>query len=485
MVRTLSEALEIIQAQEQQIARQAQQIERLQEQVNTLSEALKSAQTTITRQQHQINRYIDRIYGRSSERHDPDQLSFELMFPGGVGEQDKSPSPVPERDDPSPRAVARPKKRRRSHGRLPIPDHLEREIIELDVPEEERICPQTGQPMIRIGYDDTEKLEYTPGRVMVKVYRRWKYASPDRSQGYKVGIRTAPLPDHPIPRCKAECGLVAYAIVSKFADHLPFYRQDDIFRREGLSIPRSTLDGWALQAGEVLGLLGDALKSAVLDTDVLFTDDTVIPLLEKGRGRTRKARMWVYVRGGTGPPLVAYDFTRDRRRERPLEYLKGFTGYVHADAYSGYDELFSQPQITEVGCWTHARRKFHEALTVQPERASEVLVRIQKVYRWEEQFRQLSPAERHAARLEKVRPILDSLLGRVEQIWQEVIPSDPLRKACDYVLNQREALRRFLDDGRLEPDNNTAENAIRPLAIGRNYAQRRIMLSEHGADALN
>jgi len=218
MVASLAEAHQII-------AAQGAQLQALQEQVETLLGSLKAAQATITRQQHQLNQYVERLYGRASERHDPNQLGFDQLLLATLPDPDAAPSPpadddaAPELPPPPPRA-----KRRTPHGRLPIPEHLEREIIELEVSDKELVCPRTGEPMVRIGYDDTERLEYRPGRVLVKVYRRWKYASPDRSQGHHVGIITAPLPDHPIPKCKADPGLIAYAIVSKFADHIPFNR---------------------------------------------------------------------------------------------------------------------------------------------------------------------------------------------------------------------------------------------------------------------
>ena len=275
------------------------------------------------------------------------------------------------------------------------------------------------------------------------------------------------MPDHPIPKCKADCGLIAYAIVSKFADHLPFYRQDAIFEREGVRIARSTLDGWALGTADALQPLGEELKKAVLDTDVLFTDDSVIPLIERGRGKTRKARLWVYIRGGPGPPLCVHDFTIDRQKIRPLEYLGDYRGYVHADAYSGYDQLFSQDTVVEVGCWCHARRGFDDALTSRPSEASEILALIARMYGFEKEFRPLSPDVRHERRQHSVRPIVDAIFERVEELRPTMLPSEPLRKALEYVNNQSDALKRFLEDGRLEADNNTAENALRPLALGR------------------
>lgn len=471
MVASLEEALQIIAKQSETIASQSATIAALQGQVESLEESLKTALATIAKQQHQIEQHLRRIYGASSERYVPGQTYMDPLLlqasapattPGAAAPQEVST----DAEDELPAPVRRPRKHT-PHGRVPIPDHLERVVIELDLDDAERLCPRTGKPLIVIGYEESEKIDYQPGRLVVNVYRRAKYASPDRRHGNDVGVVTAPLPDHPIPKCKADIGLVAHAIVSKFADHLPFYRQDTIFEREGVHLARSTLDGWALQTAEALMPLGNALKEAVLDTDVLFSDDSIIPLLERGRGKTRKARVWVYVRGGTGPPLAAYDFSIDRSKQRPLEYLGDYAGYIHADAYSGYEELFAKQDVVEVGCWCHARRGFDEAMSSRPGEASEILGRIRVLYQHERQIRDVAPDRRHAYRQQHVRPVVKGLFERIDELRTTTLPAEPLRKAVQYVCNQRAALERFLDDGRLEADNNTAENAIRPLAIGR------------------
>jgi len=358
------------------------------------------------------------------------------------------------------------KRKRTPHGRLPIPDHLEREEIILDVDPKEKICPVTGEEMILIGYEISEKLEYRPDRLFVKVYKRPKYVSPKRNNGI-TGVVTAPMPDLPIGKCKADAGLLAYVVVSKFCDHLPLYRQEAIFEREGLRIPRTTQDGWILGLAEPLLPLYEELKQAVLTSEILFTDDTPVRLIEKGLGKTRKARMWVYIRGGQGPPLVVYDFTQDRRKKRPLEFLGDYQGYIHADAYSGYDELFKRDGVIEVGCWAHSRRRFVEAMSSRPKEASEIVSKISKLYKIEKEVIDLSPEERLLCRQRESLSILDGLFSRFEELLEETTPAEPLTKAINYALNQREALQQYTKDGRLNIDNNTAENAIRPLAIGR------------------
>ena len=467
MIATLEQARQIIASRDGAIAAQGTRIETLESQLEVLERSLKTALSTIEKQQHQINQYLKRIFGRTSEQYHPDQLNFDSLLLEALPDPADARAPTADPDLGLPPPPPRPRKKRSAHGRLPIPDHLERVITELDVDPADRICPYTGEPMVCIGHEDSEKLEYRPGCLFVMVYRRPKYASPDRKGGNSVGVVTAPMPDHPIPKCKADPGLIAYAIVSKFADHLPLYRQDDIFKREGVHIARSTLDGWVLRTADAIWLLGDELKKAVLNTDVLFTDDTICALLEEGRGQTRKARIWVYIRGAPGARLIAYDFTIDRCKNRPLEYLGDYQGYIHADAYSGYDQLFSIPGVIEVGCWCHARRGFDEAMTSRPHEASEIIALIARMYRWEKEFRGLPPKARQRRRQHSVRPIVDAILERVEQMRLTALPSEPLRKALEYVHNQQVALLRFLEDGRLEADNNTSENEMRPVAVGR------------------
>jgi transposase len=204
-----------------------------------------------------------------------------------------------------------------------------------------------------------------------------------------------------------------------------------------------------------------------METDVLFTDDSVIPLQVKGNGRVKKARLWVYVRGDPDPPLTLFDFSPDRSKKRPLNFLSQYQGYVHADAYSGYDELFRKDGITEVGCWVHARRKFDEAVSSRPQEATEIMSRIAQLYELEDACREMAAEDRYRVRQQRAVPIIDGIFERLEALKGQTVPSEPLRKALDYALNQRQALHRYLEDGRLKPDNNTAENAIRPLALGR------------------
>lgn len=449
MLTTITEANDLIE-------RQALQIEEL-------TKKLHSSELNLSKLQHQVEQLLRRIYGRRSEKLDPNQLMFESLLLEAIQQPATDPGPLAPLPAESQKPA--PVRTKRNHpGRIPIPDHLERVEIVLDLPEEQKTCPESGRPLKQIGWEISEKLEYRPGRLIVNVYKRPKYEADDLEG---PGVLLASMPDHPIERCKADVGLIAYLIVSKFADHLPLYRQNGIFEREGVDIPRATQTSWVLQTYEALTPLEKALKQAVLEGEILHTDDSIIPLQVKGRGKVQKARLWAYVRGGSDPPLTVYDFSHDRSKKRPLDFLEDYQGYVHADAYGGYDELFRREGVIEVGCFAHARRHFDEAVSSRKVEATEIMARIAQLYKIEVECSDLRPEQRFLVRQERSRPLIDSLFTRIEELRSQTLPSEPLRKAVDYALNQRQALHRYLEDGRLKPDNNIAENAIRPLALGR------------------
>ena len=432
-----------------------------------LTVKLESTQRQLTTLQHQMEQMLRRLYGRKSEQINPNQLMFDSIVLQSL-DQNKGNQQLPlETAAPVQPAVVKPRKASQHHGRVPIPEHLERVEILLDIPEEQKICPETGEPLKVIAVEISEKLEYRPGKLICNVYKRPQYALPEKADAF-ASVIAASMPEHPIAKCKADVGLLAHLIVSKFADHLPLYRQDGIFEREGVTITRATQSSWLMQVYESANRLEDTFRKAVCESDVVFTDDIPIPLQVKGNGKLKKARLWAYVRRGTGPPLTAYDFSIDRSKKRPLDYLKDYRGYIHADAYSGYDELFKKAGIIEVGCWAHARRKFDEAVSSRPKEATDILARIARLYHEvENPSAGMVPEERCRYRQEHATPLLDGIFAKIEELRSQTIPSEPLRKAIDYALNQRKALYRYLEDGRLRPDNNLAENAVRPVALGR------------------
>ena len=364
MILTHSQAIELIAQKDALILEIATQKDA---QIEELTQKLESVQRQLTTLQHQMEQMLRRLYGRKSEQLNPNQLMLDPIILESLNQNQDAQQTPPEATAPVKPEVVTPRKPSQHHGRVPIPEHLERVEILLDIPEEQKVCPETGEPLKVIAIEVSEKLEYRPGKLIVNVYKRPQYALPERADSFG-GVIAAAMPDHPIAKCKGDVGLIAHLIVSKFADHLPLYRQDGIFEREGVTIPRATQSSWLMQVYESIKPLEETMRRAVLENDVMFTDDTPIPLQVKGNGKLKKARLWVYVRGGTGPPLTVYDFSIDRSKRRPLDFLNDYRGYVHADAYSGYDELFKKEDIVEVGCWAHARRKFDEAVSSRPKR---------------------------------------------------------------------------------------------------------------------
>jgi transposase len=432
-------------------------------QIDTLTKALAAAEQRQQALAHQLELLTRRLYGPKSEKFHPDQLLLDGVLIAGLEQGPAEALTPPAVTDVKPHQRQVP-----GHGREELPAHLERVEVLLDLAPAEKVCPETGEPLVKIGEERTEKLAYTPERLYVKVFVRPKYASPKKVNGSSVcGLKLAPLPDWPIAKCKADTSLLAAVAVAKYVDHQPLYRQMQIKRRQDVELARQTADGWVLQLADApLPVLQAALKTEVLASDVLFTDDTPVPLLVEGLGKTREARLWAY-RTGAGPPLVVFDFSVDRRKRRPLDFLGDYHGYIHADAYSGYDELFRQPGIVELGCWAHARRKFDEALGSAPSEATEMLAGIRRLYEIEAVAEHLKDHERAALRQAQCPLILHGIFARAVALQAVTLPKSPLAQALTYLLNQRDALQRYLADGRLRPDNNLAENVLRPLALGR------------------
>jgi len=426
----------------------------------------------LVRQNEEQNRKMDelrqqidllqrRLYGPRSEKYHPDQLFLDSVL--------KEVQSV-ETPEPEPTITVKGCERRKAkpHGRVAIPEHIERIDEVLDLADEQKTDPETGAMLIKIRNEVSEKLAWKPGQWFVRRFIRPVYAHPDR-QSEKAGIHVQSMPDSPIEKCKADNSVLAMVAVKKYVDHLPLYRQRDIFLREGIDVAPSTLNAWAVEPILACERLYEAFKTDVLSREVIFTDDSPVHMLQEGLGRTKQARIWVYV-GGCGPSHRFYEFTEDRKKERPGQILAHYSGFVQADAYSGYDHLFeNRKSIIEVGCWAHARRKWDEALDSARKPCTEMLLRIRALYKVETAIRGEAPESRLAVRQAETIPLLDKLYERLTEISTErvILPSSLLAKAIGYAVNQREALYRYTTDGRLEIDNNTAENAIRPLALGR------------------
>ena len=350
-----------------------------------------------------------------------------------------------------------------------IPEGLRQEEILVDLPAEEKISLETGEPLVQIGADRVRKLAVKPAEYYVKVFVTPRYADPaDPSRG----VLTAGAPDFAIPGGTFDESFLAEVVVNKVALHLPLYRQEERLHNLGIEVSRQTLSRLYIAAAEVLRPLWELLKVEILARGVIFTDDTPVELQVKGHGKTVTGRMWVYVAGGAGPPLRVFEFTIDRRKTRPLEFLAGFQGYIHADAYKGYDELFRQAGVFECACWMHVRRKFFEALDAPQALRQSVLTAIRRLFRYD-RFARHHPDGGEAlvlgVRREKIAPLIDWLFARTARALREgeVLPASAFAGAIAYLHGLGDALRTFLVDARLLPDNGASERALRPLAIGR------------------
>jgi transposase len=348
--------------------------------------------------------------------------------------------------------------------RKPLPDHLPREEI-VHAPEAD--CIHCGTPMRRLGEDVREVLEYIPGRFVVQAHVRPKMSCRDCGT-----IAQAPMPSLPIEKGKPGPGLIAHVLVSKFADHLPLYRQAQIYEREGVEIDTSMAD-WLGKSAALLEPLVEAVGAHVFAGDAIHTDDTTVPVLDPGRGKTKTGRMWTYVRderpqGSKELPAAYYRYTADRKGVHPREHLESYKGFVHVDGYSGYKQLFEKQGVTEVACLAHVRRKFFDIhKRAQSPVAEEALKRIAALYTVEKEIRGSPPDRRKVARQQKAKPLFEDL-----QAWLDAtLPSLPgrsvLAKDMRYAITRFKKLEVYLTDGRLEIDNNAAERAMRPLALGR------------------
>jgi transposase len=352
--------------------------------------------------------------------------------------------------------------------RKPLPEHLPRETV---THEPASSCPECGGAMKRIGEDVAEMLEYVPARFKVirHVRPRLACACCDR-------IVQAPAPSRPIDRGIPGPGLLAHVLVSKYADHLPLYRQAGIYAREGVELDRSTLADWVGSASKLLEPLVAAIKGHVLAGEKLHGDDTPVPVLQPGRGTTKTGRLWTYVRddrpaGSTIPAAVWFQYSPDRKGERPLGHLSRYAGILQADGYAGFERLYKTLPITEAACWAHVRRKFYDLhqATASPV-AAQALVRIGKLYEIEREIRGRPPDERRQARQARAGPQLALLQTWFAETLSKTSAKSALAVAIRYALARWTALTRYVEDGRIEIDNNAAERALRDVALGRkNY----------------
>jgi transposase len=357
----------------------------------------------------------------------------------------------------------------RKPARRPLPDHLPREV-EVHEPEEKG-CPACGGNLTKLGEDVSEMLEYVPARFKVV-----RHVRPKLSCVKCDTIVQAEAPSRPIARGLAGPGLLAHVLVSKYADHLPLYRQAEIYAREGVDLERSTLADWVGGTSELLKPLNEALRRYVMSARKLHADDTPVPVLAPGQGKTKQGRLWTYVRdnrpaGDAAAPAVWFAYSPDRKGEHPHRHLADFHGTLQADAYAGFNRLYDTGRIQESGCWAHVRRKFFDLHEAHPSPiTTEALEQIGSLYAIESEIRGRSPDERRRERQTRSRPLLTSLHDWFKESLTRLSRKSETAVAINYALGRWTALVRYCDNGLLEIDNNTAERALRAVALGRkNY----------------
>jgi transposase len=403
-------------------------------------------------------------FGRRAETLPEDQLLLALEDVEQAAASSEAETEASNADERNRRAG----KRRTNRGSLPA--HLPR--IEMVVDIEDHACPCCRNVLHRIGEDVSERLDIVPAQFRVLVVRRPKYAC----RACEESVVQAPAPARLIEGGLPTEATVAQVLVSKYADHLPLYRQAQIYARQGIDLDRSTLADWVGRAAWHLQPIHDRLLERLKGSAKLFADETTAPVLDPGRGRTKTGQLWAYARddrpwGGADPPGVAYVYAPDRKAERPIAHLTGFKGVLQVDGYAGYRALAERGDVQLAFCWAHVRRRFYELAAAGPAPiASEALQHIAKLYAVENDIRGRSADERRVVRQEKSRPILDAfepwLRGKLELISQKT----KLAEAIRYALSRWQGLTRFIEDGRIDIDSNVVERSIRPIALNRKNA---------------
>jgi transposase len=359
---------------------------------------------------------------------------------------------------------------RRRANRGALPAHLPR--IETVVDVDSTICPGCGGSLHRIGEDVAERLDIVPAQFRVLVVRRPKYACRACEDVMVQALAPARLIEGGLPTEAT----VAQVLVSKYADHLPLYRQAQIYARQGVKLDRSTLADWVGRAAFLLRPVWERLLDTLRTSAKLFADETTAPVLDPGRGRTKTGQLFAYARddrpwGSTDPPIVAYVYAPDRKAARPIAHLAGFCGVLQVDGYAGYKALAERGEVRLAFCWSHVRRHFYElAQGGMAPIASEALTRIAALYRIEDEIRGRSADERRAIRQQRSRPLLEALQPWLREKLSLISQKTKLADAIRYALSRWAGLSLFLDDGRIEIDNNVVERAIRPLALNRKNA---------------
>ena len=424
-----------------------------------LTKQLERSERKVDALQLRLEKLAHRLFGRSSEKGTGSDAQGVLAFDTSEGEVaiDTSDEAVVETEVKSHR-------RRKHPGRHALPEDLPRETVELEPLPEDLQCKGCLAGKEQIGADRTETLEYVPASFFIREYVRPKYAC----RSCENGVVQASLPHRPIEKGRPEPGLLAHVVSSKYADHSPHYRQEQIFARHGVYVTRRTLSEWSGAVADLLEPVARTIFAQILESRWIQSDDTPIEVRDPAESpQYRNGHMWVY-RGEQGD--VGYDFTWKRNRDGPARILEGYRGYLQADAAPAYDDIYAgNEQIIEVGCWAHARRYFKDAVSSEALAATQVLTWIGELYGVERHAKRekLDESARLELRHSRARPVLGKLHAYLLAQQQRVLPKSPVAKAIGYALRQWRALERYTEDGALAIDNNGAERAIKPLVLGR------------------
>jgi transposase len=444
-------------AYDEEIRRLEAELDAQRQALSEQAEELDSRSARIEHLKLMVEKFRHMIFGRKSEKLvlKLEQMEFEL-------EEDETTQAEAEAisERVSPGKEPKPRSERK-----PLPEHLRREEV-MHKPNSD-CCPDCGGGLRHFGDDVSEQLEYVPESFKVIRHVRPKFACTGCDR-----VVEAPAPSRPIERGLAAPSLLAHVIVSKYADHLPLFRQSEIYARQGVEISRSTMAGWVGAASDLLGPLVDAIGRHVFAGRKLHADDTPMPVLAPGNGKTRTGRLWTYVRddrpaGEQAAPAVWFAYSEDRRGEHPRQHLKNFTGALQADAYAGFHHLYGN-HIYEAACWAHARRKFHDIhLAHASPTTTEALARIGALYAIEDEVRGKPVDLRLSVRQARAKPLLDDLRKWMEKALRSLSSKSETAAAIRYALSRWRALTRYTDDGLLEIDNSAAERALRAVALGR------------------
>ena len=398
----------------------------------------------------QLDALKHRLFGKKSEKGVPPEQGHCSFVEAAAGEV------LPDASD---EAVEEPPVRRSRHkGRRPLPKEFPRVREEVPARPEDLHCGCCNAEKVKIREEVSDSVDYQPASVFIRERVRGVYACP-QCEGE---ISSPPLPARPIEKGRAEPGLLAYVVTSKYADHLPLYRLEQILERHALTVSRRTLSEWNGAVADLLEPIVTAMHKQILSSPWIQCDDTTLTVTEDG---SRTGHMWAY---RSMENDVIYDFTWARNREGPMRMLEGYRGFLQADAAPGYDELFrTRPEIVEVACWAHARRYFKEACDSTLLFCRQILVLIGRLYDIERDAKGVSVEERYQARQKHALPLLAEIKTALESGRDQALPKSPTAKAITYTLSNWQALTRYTEDGRLKIDNNGAERAIKPVVIGR------------------